>query len=143
MNIHGRTAPAQEPVLTVLTEQEVQDLLDQTRFARLGTVDPQGYVHITPVNIVADGGKIYFRTAAGSKLTQLLLEEKVTLQADRVEGGQAYSFNVFARARLLTDSQELEYVSSLPLDPWLGTEKLEWVELSPQKLEGRRFRLGS
>lgn len=143
MNIKGQQSAPEEPVVTVLTDEQVWDLIQGTRFARLGTVGEDGFVHITPLNIVTDGVKIFFRTAAGSKLTQLLLEEKVTLQFDRVEGKSAHSVNVFAQARLLTDTREIEYVGKLNLEPWLDTQKLELVELTPVSMTGRRFRLGS
>lgn len=143
LNIQGRQSVPEEPIVTVLTDEQVWDLIQGTRFARLGTVGEDGFVHITPLNVVTDGVKIFFRTASGSKLTQLLLEEKVTLQFDRVEGKSAYSVNVFAQARLLTDTRELEYVSKLNLEPWLNTQKLELVELTPVSMTGRRFRLGA
>ena len=64
------------------------------------------------------------------------------MQFDRAEGNHAYSVNVFATARLLTETREIDYVGKLNLEPWLDTEKLEFVELTPQKMTGRRFRLG-
>lgn len=142
MNIQGKKTAEQEPVVTVLTEEQIWELIEGTRFARLGTVGEDGYVHITPLNIVTDGVRIFFRTASGSKLTQLLMNEKVTVQFDRAEGNHAYSVNVFATARLLTETRDIDYVGKLNLEPWLDTEKLEFVELTPQKMTGRRFRLG-
>lgn len=143
MNIQDQNQPAEkEPAITVLDDEQVWELIKGTRFARLGTLGEDGFVHITPLNIVTDGEKIFFRTAAGSKLTQLILEEKVTVQFDRAEGHHAHSVNVFATARLLTGSQEIDEVKKLNLAPWLDTEKLEFVELTPQKVTGRRFRLG-
>ena len=143
MNIQDQNQPAErEPAITVLDDEQVWELIESTRFARLGTLGEDGFVHITPLNIVTNREKIYFRTTAGSKLTQLILEEKVTVQFDRAEGHYAHSVNVFATARLLTDSHEIDEVKKLNLAPWLDTEKLEFVELTPQKVTGRGFRLG-
>lgn len=142
MNIQGQNQTEKEPPITVLDDEQTWELIKGTRFARLGTIGEDGFAHITPLNIVTDGVKIFFRTAAGSKLTQLTLEEKVTVQFDRAEGHHAHSVNVFATARLLTDTQDINYVQKLNLEPWLDTEKLEFVELTPVKLTGRRFRLG-
>lgn len=142
LNIQGRnqhTQPA-NPV-TILTDEECWQLAEKTNFARLGTVE-NGEVFITPLNIVASEGKIFFRTATGSKLTQLILEEKVTIEFDKAEGGQAYSVNIFGTARLLTDSEEIAKAQQLPLSPWVRTEKIEFVEITPRAMSGRRFILG-
>lgn len=143
MNIQGRSAtPADEPVSVELTEAQIWELLKDVRFARLGTIGEDGFAHITPLNIVSDGERIFFRTAQGSKLLQLTLDANVTIQADRVEGSRAHSINVFCRARQLVDSEEIAYVETLNLAPWLDTVKLEVVELTPVTMTGRRFRLG-
>ncbi len=142
MNIQGQHKSEPEPTVTVLTDEQVWELIEGTRFARLGTVDEDGYVHITPLNIVTDGVRIFFRTAAGSKVTQLLLNDRVTVQFDRVEGLHAYSVNIFGTARLLTETRELDYMNTLNLEPWLDTVKLEGVEITPVRVTGRRFLLG-
>lgn len=142
MNIAQENTPNRpSQVVTILTEDQCWELAEQTTFARLGTVE-DGEVFITPLNIVTFEGKLYFRTAAGSKLTQLILDEKVTIEFDKAEGGQAYSVNIFGTARLLTDTAELEKAQELPLRPWLRTEKIEFVEITPRQMTGRRFLLG-
>lgn len=143
MNIQGHGAtPADEPVSVELSEAQIWELLKDVRFARLGTLGEDGFAHITPINIVSDGQRIFFRTAQGSKLLQLTLDSRVTLQTDRVEGDRAHSINVFCEARQLVDTDEISYVESLNLAPWLDTVKLEVVELTPVAMTGRRFRLG-
>lgn len=133
------TETAGNPV-TILTDEECWALAEKTEFARLGTM-MDGEIFITLVNITVSAGKIYFRTAAGSKLTNLLLDEKVTIQFDQIEGKNAYSVNVHGTARLLTDSKEIEEATSLGLNPWLETEKIEFVEITPTSSTGRRFLL--
>ncbi|MEX3610416.1 pyridoxamine 5'-phosphate oxidase family protein [Rothia sp. LK2588] len=143
MNIRA-TVPAQDssdPV-TVLTEEECWELAEQAPFARLGTVD-EGRVFIAPLNIAVHEGKIYFRTAAGSKLTRLQITEQVTVEFDRVEGGKAFSVNIHGTARLLTDTDEIDRARKLNIRTWLPTEKIEFVEITPTELTGRRFKLGS
>ncbi len=143
MNIHDpNRAEAHGNPVTILSEEECWELAEQTNFARLGTF-LDGEIYITPINIITDSGKIYFRTASGSKLTRLMIEEKVTVEFDRVEGGGAYSVNIHGVARLLTDSEEIAHAQSLNLEPWLHTEKIEFVEITPTSSSGRRFRLGS
>lgn len=130
-----------QPRIQELDEQQCWELLSQARFARLGTLD-EGQIDITPLNIATDGQKIYFRTAKGHKLTQLTLNPTVAVEVDRAEGGTAVSVLVRGQARQLTDPEEIQHVESLALNPWLNTEKLEFVEITPTRVTGRRFRLG-
>lgn len=147
MNIQGKGKTANEPEqkrqpIEPLSESEIWELARHVRFARLGTVD-DGVVHITPINVVVREQKIYFRTAPGAKLTQLILDESVTVQFDSIGGGEAYSINMFGRARLLTDSDEIAHAETLGIRPWINTVKLEYVEITPEKVVGRKFLLGS
>ncbi|MDT0189936.1 pyridoxamine 5'-phosphate oxidase family protein [Rothia terrae] len=139
-NEHSTGVP--ENPVTVLTDDEIWALAEHQRFARLGTAD-EGVVHITPLNIAVADRKFYFQTAPGSKLTQLILNDKATLQFDNITGGEAYSVNVFGTARLLTDTADIERASTLGIRPWLNTVKLEFVEITPDELVGRRFVLGT
>lgn len=144
MNISAHQEHPEGPRVEVLTEEQCLELLEQARFARLATVDPEGsgYVDITPVNILAADGKVYFRTAAGKKLTTLQLNPRATVEFDAVAGNIAHSVVVRGLARVVTDSAELEHLAALPLRPWLHTTKLEFVEIDPVLVTGRRFRLG-
>ena len=136
-----QTPQEPQPRIQELNEQQCWELLEQARFARLGTLD-EGQIDITPLNIVAAGQRIYFRTAKGHKLTQLTLNPNVALEVDRAEGGTAVSVLVRGEARQLIEPEEIEYVESLALNPWLNTEKLEIIEITPTRVTGRRFRLG-
>ena len=93
------------------------------------------------MNFIADEGKLYFRSARGSKLLRLSLYSQVAFEVDHVTGGRAWSVIVRGHARTLTDPQELERFERLGLRPWLDTEKLEVVEIAPYKVTGRRFSL--
>lgn len=131
--------PAQAPA-EPLSERQCWQLLGQSRFGRLGTRDGDE-IEITPVNFIADEGKLYFRSARGSKLLRLSLYSQVAFEVDHVTGGRAWSVIVRGHARTLTDPQELERFERLGLRPWLDTEKHEVVEIAPYKVTGRRFSL--
>lgn len=131
----------QAPRVRILDLNECWELLDAARFARLGTADRER-VDVTPLNIIAHRRHLYFRSAKGSKLTTLQINPHVAVEIDKVEGGTAYSVMVRGTARILTDPQETDMVDSLPLRPWLHTEKLEYVEIVPDYITGRAFRLG-
>ncbi|MEF3122516.1 pyridoxamine 5'-phosphate oxidase family protein [Kocuria flava] len=145
MNISGRNPEkaqrAGRPPVTELTQEQCWDHLASARFGRIATMDGDE-IEITPINLVADDGRIYFRTAPGTKLLHLLLHDRVAVQVDHAQGGEAWSVIVRGTARLLTDPEETRRVDELPLRPWLDTVKLEYVEVVPTKVTGRLFRLG-
>jgi hypothetical protein len=145
MNISGhnpdKEARAHRPPVTELTPEQCWEHLYRARFGRIATMDGDE-IEITPINLVADDGKIYFRTAKGTKLLHLVLNEHVAVQVDQAQGGEAWSVIVRGTARQLTDPEETDRVDELPLRPWVGTTKLEYVEVAPTKVTGRVFHLG-
>lgn len=144
MNIakaHDEQDEPKQPPIQELSEQQSWDLLEQARFARLATRDGDD-IDITPLNIVTDGERLYFRSAKGAKVLQLQLNPSVTLEIDRATGSEAHSVVVRGTARMLTETEDIERVESLGLRPWLETEKLEFVEIIPTRITGRKFRLG-
>ncbi|CAL8899439.1 DNA-binding protein [Kocuria varians] len=144
MNIageHDREDAAQGSPVTELSEQESWDLLKQARFARLATRDGDE-IDITPLNIVTDGEKLFFRSAKGTKVLHLQLNPNVTVEIDRAAGSEAHSVVVRGTAAMITDTDRITYVEDLGLRPWLNTEKIEFVEITPTRVTGRTFRLG-
>lgn len=142
MNIAGEheDAPQGSPI-TELSEEQSWELLRQARFARLATRDGNE-IDITPLNIVTDGEKLYFRSAKGTKVLHLQLNPNVALEIDRASGSEAHSVVVRGTAAMITDSAEIKRVEGLGLRPWLNTEKIEFVEITPTRITGRAFRLG-
>ncbi|WP_344119889.1 pyridoxamine 5'-phosphate oxidase family protein [Kocuria aegyptia] len=145
MDLSGRN-PEKEtrthrPPVTELSPEQCWEHLYSARFGRIATMDGDE-IEITPVNLVADDEKIYFRTAEGTKLLHLVLNEHVAVQVDHAQGGEAWSVLVRGTARRLTDAEETARVDELPLRPWVETTKPEYVEVAPTKVTGRLFRLG-
>ncbi|WP_344124686.1 pyridoxamine 5'-phosphate oxidase family protein [Kocuria aegyptia] len=145
MNISGRNpdkeARAHRSPVTVLSPEQCWEHLYSSRFGRIATMDGDE-IEITPINLVADDEKIYFRTAEGTKLLHLVLNEHVAVHVDHAQGGEAWSVLVRGTARRLTDAEETARVDELPLRPWVGTPKPEYVEVVPTKITGRVFHLG-
>lgn len=142
MNIaHERDDSRQAPSVTELSEQESWELLKQSRFARLATRDGDE-IDITPLNIVTDGEKLFFRSAKGTKVLHLQLNPNVTVEIDRAAGSEAHSVVVRGTAAMITDTEQIKHVEELGLRPWLDTEKIEFVEITPTLITGRKFRLG-
>lgn len=131
-----------DPVIQ-LTESEALELMSTKNFGRL-VVRRKDDMDLFPLNYVVDGGRIIFRTAEGSKLFSLTLNDDVLFESDDVdqETHKAWSVIVKGTARALTSTKEIEEADRLPLKPWLPTLKYNYVEIRPMSVSGRRFNLG-
>ena len=128
-------------VVTVLEEDRCWELLESHEFGRLAfsvANDPD----ICPVNYCARDGKIYIRTAAGSKLLSVTINHKIAFEFDQVRPTEATSVIIYGRARELDSDDEREFFESLPLRPWVATAKYHYLEITPDEISGRRFKLG-
>ncbi|MBS2940390.1 pyridoxamine 5'-phosphate oxidase family protein [Nocardioides sp. J2M5] len=103
-------------------------------------------VHLVPVNYamdhdpVTDRRSILFRTAEGSKLLGVVMNNDVAFEADELVDEEATSVIVRGRARLL-DEHEEHRADNLPLRPWVPTLKYNVVEIDVSEISGRRFAL--
>ncbi|HEX3222783.1 MAG TPA: pyridoxamine 5'-phosphate oxidase family protein [Nocardioides sp.] len=131
-------AEMQEPV-TVLSVEECWELLEAEEFGRLAyrLVDE---VHIVPINYVVDGRSLLFRTTSGNKLLAAALHSDVALETDWHDDRTAWSVVARGHLRQLEEDEE-HRVDSLPLHPWVDTLKYDVVELLPETVSGRWFRL--
>ncbi len=143
----GRMSDASAPVTHLTDEQALETLATKT-FGRL-VVHRKNDIDLFPLNYIVNDGKILFRTAEGTKLFSLNLNEDVLFEADDVEQaaggtGEAWSVIVKGNARILRDSAEINAADELPLKPWLPTLKYNYVEITPNEggISGRRFTLG-
>ncbi|HCT14808.1 pyridoxamine 5'-phosphate oxidase family protein, partial [Corynebacterium nuruki] len=133
----------------VLSTDESLELLATKTFGRL-VVHRTNDVDLFPLNYTVSEGKIYLRTAEGTKLFSLNLNGDVLFEADNVEQtgdatGEAWSVIVKGQARILTTSDEINAAEELPLKPWLPTLKYNFVEITPNEdgVSGRHFNLGA
>jgi len=122
-----------------LTLEECWALLEDEEFGRLAyrLVDE---VHLVPINYVVDGRSIMFRTASGNKLLAAALSSDVALEIDWHDDLAAWSVVARGRLRRLEES-EAHKVDDLAGQPWVPTLKYDVVELDPEVVTGRRFRL--
>lgn len=79
------TQPPEGPVFSDLSRDECEALLSRLLIGRLAFVF-QDRVDVEPIHYVFDKGRIFFRTAPGSKLTTLLHHPWVALEIDEVRG---------------------------------------------------------
>ncbi|GAB3262341.1 pyridoxamine 5'-phosphate oxidase family protein [Nocardioides dilutus] len=133
------TLPTDEEPVVVLTTEECWELLEEEQFGRLAyrLVDE---VHLVPINYLVDGRTLLFRTTSGNKLLAAALHSDVALEIDWHDDLAAWSVVARGRLRRLPED-EAERVDDLPLQPWVPTLKYDVVELAPEVVTGRRFRL--
>lgn len=130
----------ENPIQT-LEESRCWELLDQHHYGRLALA-AGGEVDIYPVNYVVHGGKIYFRTAAGQKLSEVVISRKAAFEIDEVVDGQARSVVVHGHAHWLTSEEDISALEELGLIAYAPTYKTNWVEIEPTSVSGREFEIG-
>lgn len=122
-----------------LTAEESWDLLRQNEFGRLA-FHLLNEVHITPINYAVSDERLVFRTAEGSKLLAITMNEDVAFEIDQYTDDTATS--VVARGRATELEGSAAYVADqLPLRPWVPTQKFHVVAINVTELTGRRFQL--
>jgi nitroimidazol reductase NimA-like FMN-containing flavoprotein (pyridoxamine 5'-phosphate oxidase superfamily) len=123
----------------VLSREECWGLLADEKFGRLAyrLVDE---VHLVPINYVVDGNTLLFRTASGNKLLAAALQSDVAFEIDWYDDHSAWSVVVRGRLRQL-DEDEVHRAEGLPLHSWVPTLKYDIIELVPEAVTGRTFRL--
>ncbi|MEP9381142.1 pyridoxamine 5'-phosphate oxidase family protein [Nocardioides sp. KR10-350] len=128
-----------DELMRELTEDECWEFLRSQELGRLAfrMVDD---VHIVPINYAVDEHTLLFRTAPGDKLLAVMLGGKIAFEVDRFDEEHAESVVLRGTARLLGED-EAHRAEFVPLRPWVGAEKYDVVEISPEVLTGRAFRL--
>ena len=97
-----------------------------------------GEVHIVPVNYAVTDRRIVFRTAPGSKLLGIVMDQDVAFEADRYDLERATSVVARGVANLLAES-EADAVRDLPVESWVLTDKDEVVAIDVRDISGRSF----
>ena len=127
--------------VTVLSDDESWDLISGVSLGRLVTV-LEGRPEIFPVNFVVQRHTILFRSAEGTKLFSTVMNDHVLFEADDHSVADGWSVIVRGTARVLSSSDEIHEADSAQLLPWVPTEKLRYVRITPSEISGRRFRFG-
>ena len=130
----------QDPI-TVLGDSDAWNLLSSVALGRLVT-SFGGQLEIFPVNIVTQNETVLFRTAEGTKLFTTVMTEKVLFEADDHTVAEGWSVIVRGTARVLSSSEEIREADTAVLMPWVPTEKLRYVRVTPNEISARRFRFG-
>ena len=129
---------SEELRIETLSEQECWELLDSVRFGRVALA-PLGEPDIFPVNFLAADGTILLRTGPGTKLTEMLVNSAVAVEADGVGEASAWSVVAKGTAKIVTKFDEIYADDERHLETWLPTDKPVYVEIAVTALDGRRF----
>ncbi|GAA3870073.1 pyridoxamine 5'-phosphate oxidase family protein [Leifsonia kafniensis] len=124
-----------------LDEDACWELLLSSSLGRLA-MSVGGEPDIYPVNFVAADRRLFFRTAEGSKLLELTVNNRIAFETDGVGREEAWSIVVKGTARILEKRSEIDAAEELPLTPLIPTLKYIYVEITPMHVSGRRFTLG-
>lgn len=128
-----------EDAVRILHAEECWELLAGDEFGRLAyrLVDE---VHLVPINYVVDGRALLFRTAPGNKLLAAALGSEVAFEIDWHDDRAAWSVVARGHLRQLGED-EMHRADDLPLRPWVETPHHDVLELVPDEVTGRAFRL--
>ncbi len=125
----------------LLTDDECWDRLAEQQLGRLVT-HVGDVLDIFPVNYTVDGESVVFRTAEGSKLTELTINDQVLFEVDEYTDTDAWSVVVRGTARRLDTPEEVRAADELPLRPWIPTLKYNYVRITATSLSGRDIERG-
>ncbi|MCC9175341.1 pyridoxamine 5'-phosphate oxidase family protein [Arthrobacter sp. zg-Y179] len=129
------------PPVVELSSEESWKYLEHTHHGRIA-VSVANRPSIYPINYLAHDGVLLLRTAPGTKLAEMAVNTHVAFEADGIHSDQAWSVIVKGTTRFLEMAAEIEAADSLPLQPWVRTEKYRYVEIVPETVTGRFFNLG-
>ncbi|MFM9917948.1 pyridoxamine 5'-phosphate oxidase family protein [Lacisediminihabitans sp. H27-G8] len=141
MDTDGSTGRSGDDAVQLLTDAECWHLLDGASFGRLA-VSVGNQPEIFPVNFLADGHTVLFRTAEGTKLLELTINSLVAFESDYYSDTDAWSVVIKGRARAIESQSEIFAADQLPLAPWIPTLKYVYVRIQPTEVTGRRFARG-
>lgn len=127
--------------VTVLNDDEAWQLLSSVPLGRLVTAFG-GQLEIFPVNFVTQRGTVLFRTAEGTKLFTTVMSDKVLFEADDHTADEGWSVILRGTAQVLTSAEEIHDADRAQLMPWVPTEKLRYVRITPTEISARRFQFG-
>ena len=127
--------------ISVLDDDEAWNLLSSVALGRLVT-SFGGQLEIFPVNFVTQNGTVLFRTAEGTKLFTTVMNERVLFEADDHTADAGWSVIIRGTARMLSSAEEIHEAEGTGLMPWVATEKLRFVRVTPSEISARHFRFG-
>ncbi|MFW0790994.1 pyridoxamine 5'-phosphate oxidase family protein [Gordonia sp. CPCC 205333] len=128
-------------VVEAVTTDEAWTLLSSRELGRVA-MSVGGQPDIYPVNYFADAGRILFRTAAGTKLSEIAVNRRLAFEADATDDDGGWSVIAKGDARILVSTRDIAAADELPLRSWVPTLKYDYVEIAVDEISARRFVFG-
>ena len=130
-----------EGPIHAMSAEESWEFLAKNSLGRIVT-NVHDVVDIFPVNYYADGSSLLFRTAPGSKLLELTINDQVIFEVDGFDEFMGWSVVIRGTARAIDSQEEIFAANETPLQPWIPTLKHIFVRITPEHLNGVRFDRG-
>ncbi len=127
--------------VTPMAPDACWDLLRGNQFGRLALAvgnEPE----IFPINYVVQDGTLVFRTAPGTKLAALTVNDVVALEIDGFDQQSGWSVVVKGHAHPTEWGEDFEDAANSGLRPWVATVKQVFVRIQPSHVSGRSFVFG-
>lgn len=128
---------AQGPV-TELADAHSFEFLQRTSVGRIA-LSADNKPAIFPIDFYCDGETILFRTAAGTKLSDLLANPYIAFEADEHSSRHSLSVIIDGTAEVLTTEADISVADRAPLPRWIPISAYVYVRITPSKVHGRRF----
>lgn len=130
--------------LEVLSPDECWSLIGEQPVGRVAFVEA-GEPVILPVNHAVTGHRIVFRTARGMLLHEALMDRPVAFEVDGFDAAARTGWSVLVqgRAGLAEDTEDLDGLDGLGLEPWAdAVDRDDWVTIVADSVSGRRITRG-
>jgi len=128
--------------ITAMDEDESWAQLASRTLGRLA-ISVDGNPDIFPVNFVVQRRTILIRTAEGTKLAGVAINQRVAFEADDHDAANGWSVVVKGQARVVSGSEDVAAAERAQVLPWTSTPKERFIRITPVEITGRRFRFGS
>jgi len=124
---------------TVLDGAACWRLLDREGIGRLAISTDDG-ADIFPMNYLSSHGRIYFRSAPGTKILELTQHPRVAFEVDGRTMLARWSVVVRGTVRRLGSEPEILRSGVAALQAWQPGEKFNYFEIQPEQIAGRFIR---
>lgn len=138
-SVDESASAADEPVTTVLDGPACWRLLDREGIGRLAISTDDG-ADIFPLNYLSAHGRLYFRSAPGTKILELTQHPRVAFEVDGRTMLAKWSVVVRGTVRRLGSEPEILRSEVSSLRTWQPGEKFNYFEIQPEQITGRFIR---
>lgn len=133
------TMGAPDSDIRELTHAECWKILGDSGIGHLALrAQPVG-VDIMPINYLVNERELFFRSAPGTKLEDIVLHPHVAVQIERLQDGRWMSVVLKGTATRLAADEDIELSGILHLVPAQPGEKFNYVRIIPDAITGRTF----